>query len=64
MIIEIGDKNLITENEDFWIAPDATVIGDVRMAKDSSIWFPQTMGWYLQFDVGFFRVTSSEIICR
>jgi carbonic anhydrase/acetyltransferase-like protein (isoleucine patch superfamily) len=39
MIIEIGDKNLITENEDFWIAPDATVIGDVRMAKDSSIWF-------------------------
>ena len=43
MIIEIGDKNLITENEDFWIAPDATVIGDVRMAKDSSIWFHCTV---------------------
>ena len=39
MIIDINDKKLKTENDDFWIAPDATVIGDVQMARDSSIWF-------------------------
>ena len=33
MIIDINDKSLTTENDDFWIAPDATVIGDVQMAK-------------------------------
>ena len=39
MIIDINNKSLTTENDDFWIAPDATVIGDVQMARDSSIWF-------------------------
>ena len=43
MIITLNDKSLTTENEDFWIAPDATVIGDVQMAKDSSIWFHCTI---------------------
>ena len=43
MIISINEKSLTTENEDFWIAPDATVIGDVQMAKDSSIWFHCTI---------------------
>ncbi|MDC1008514.1 gamma carbonic anhydrase family protein [Gammaproteobacteria bacterium] len=43
MIITLNDKSLATENEDFWIAPDATVIGDVQMAKDSSIWFHCTI---------------------
>jgi carbonic anhydrase/acetyltransferase-like protein (isoleucine patch superfamily) len=43
MIISINDKSLTTENEDFWVAPDATVIGDVRMAKDASIWFHCTV---------------------
>ena len=43
MIIDINDKSLTTENDDFWIAPDATVIGDVQMAKDSSIWFNCTL---------------------
>ena len=43
MIITINEKSLTTENEDFWIAPDATVIGDVQMAKDSSIWFHCTI---------------------
>ena len=32
MIIDINNKSLKTENDDFWIAPDATVIGDVQMA--------------------------------
>ena len=43
MIIEINNKSLKTENDDFWIAPDATVIGDVQMAKDTSIWFHCTI---------------------
>ena len=43
MIIDINNKTLSTENDDFWIAPDATVIGDVQMAKDSSIWFHCTL---------------------
>tara|TARA_Y100000816_G_scaffold89504_1_gene61740 strand:+ start:2009 stop:2524 length:516 start_codon:yes stop_codon:yes gene_type:complete len=43
MIIDINNKSLTTENDDFWIAPDATVIGDVQMAKDSSIWFNCTL---------------------
>ena len=34
MIIEMNNKKLTTENEDFWIAPDATVIGDVQMPSD------------------------------
>jgi len=43
MIIDINNKTLSTENDDFWIAPDATVIGDVQMAKDSSVWFHCTL---------------------
>ena len=43
MIIEMNNKRLRTENEDFWIPPDATVIGDVQMAKDPSIWFHCTI---------------------
>ena len=43
MIIDINNKSLKTENDDFWIAPDATVIGDVQMATDTSIWFHCTV---------------------
>ena len=43
MIIDLNTKTLQTENDDFWIAPDATVIGDVQMAKDTSIWFHCTL---------------------
>ena len=43
MIIDINNKSLKTENDDFWIAPDATVIGDVQMARDTSIWFHCTV---------------------
>ena len=39
MIISLEDKILQTEGNDFWIAPNATVIGDVYLSKDSSIWF-------------------------
>lgn len=31
------------ENGDFWIAPDANVIGNVVMMQDSSVWFGTTI---------------------
>ena len=43
MIIELGEKKLKTDGEDFFIAPSATVIGDVQLAKDASIWFNATL---------------------
>ena len=43
MIIDLNNKSLSTENDDFWIAPDATIIGDVQIAKDTSIWFHCTL---------------------
>ena len=39
MIATLGDKKLITASDNFWIAPDANVIGNVQMGEDSSIWF-------------------------
>ena len=43
MIIELEGKVLQTENEDFWVAPDANVIGNVYLAKDASVWFNCTI---------------------
>jgi carbonic anhydrase/acetyltransferase-like protein (isoleucine patch superfamily) len=39
MKINLGDKKITTEGDDFWIAPNATVIGDIILKKDASIWF-------------------------
>ena len=39
MNIDLGNKKLKTDGDDFWIAPNATVIGDIHLAKDASIWF-------------------------
>ena len=39
MNIKLGDKKMKTDGDDFWIAPNATVIGDVILKKDASIWF-------------------------
>ncbi len=39
MITSLGDKKLTTDNEDYWIAPDANIIGSVHLAKDTSVWF-------------------------
>ena len=39
MNIDLGNKKLKTDGDNFWIAPNATVIGDVHLAKDASIWF-------------------------
>tara|TARA_B100000212_G_scaffold111312_1_gene82853 strand:+ start:10 stop:525 length:516 start_codon:yes stop_codon:yes gene_type:complete len=43
MIIELDGKKLSTDGDDFWVAPNATVIGNVVMEKDSSIWFQCTI---------------------
>ena len=39
MIINLGDKKLKTADDNFWIAPNASVIGDVVLERDTSIWF-------------------------
>ena len=39
MIIDFDNKQLKTDGDDFWIAPNATVIGNVELLKDASVWF-------------------------
>ena len=39
MNIDLGNKKLKTDGDNLWIAPNATVIGDIHLAKDASIWF-------------------------
>ena len=39
MIIDLGDKKLKTVDDNFWIAPNASVLGDVNLERDASIWF-------------------------
>ena len=39
MIINLGDKKLKTADDNFWIAPNASVIGNVILERDTSIWF-------------------------
>ena len=39
MIYSLGDKQLNEDNLDFWVAPNAAVIGDVSLKKNASIWF-------------------------
>ena len=39
MNIDLGEKKLTTDGDNFWIAPNATVIGNVHLGKDASIWF-------------------------
>ena len=43
MIATLGDKKLTTASDNYWIAPDANVIGDIQMAEDASIWFNATL---------------------
>ena len=39
MIYSLGDKQLNRNNLDFWVAPNAVVIGDVSLKKNASVWF-------------------------
>ena len=35
MITDLGNKKLTTENDDYWIAPDANIIGSVHLSRDA-----------------------------
>ena len=39
MIYSLSDKQLNRDNLDFWVAPNAVVIGDVTLKKNASVWF-------------------------
>ena len=39
MIYSLSDKQLNRDNLDFWVAPNAAVIGDVTLKKNASVWF-------------------------
>lgn len=38
-----GTRPTLPDNEDYWVAPDANVIGDVIIGKQVSIWFGSTL---------------------
>ena len=35
----LGDVRVQTAGDDYWIAPNATVIGNVKLEKDASVWW-------------------------
>ena len=41
--VSLGDKKISTHGADFWIAPNAAVIGSVVLKKNASIWFSATL---------------------
>lgn len=43
-VYSLGDRHpSLPVDGDFWIAPDANVIGDVRIGRQCSIWFSATL---------------------
>ncbi len=43
MIFSLGDKKLKVSSTDFWVAPNAAVIGNVELKRNSSVWFNATL---------------------
>ena len=43
MIYSLGEKKLITSNDDFLVAPTAVVIGSVVLKTNASVWFGATL---------------------
>ena len=39
MIFKLGENEVSTDGEDFFIAPSASVMGSVFLAKHVSVWF-------------------------
>ncbi|HBC06554.1 MAG TPA: gamma carbonic anhydrase family protein, partial [Rhodospirillaceae bacterium] len=39
----MGDLKVQTDGDNYWIAPNAAVIGNVVLKKDASIWFGATV---------------------
>ena len=43
-IYKLNDKEpSLPNDESYWIAPDANIIGDVKMEMNSSVWFSATL---------------------
>ncbi len=42
-VYSLNDLKLETEGDDYWIAPNAAVIGNVRLKKNASVWFGVTI---------------------
>ena len=43
MIYSLGEKKITTDGKNFWIAPNAAVIGSVILKKNANIWFNTTL---------------------
>ena len=57
-IYELGNmKPTLPENNDFWIAPSAFVIGNVIMKEGTSVWFGTTIRGDNETDVPSFIIT-------
>lgn len=39
MIYRLGERSVTTRTENYWVAPDAVVIGSVELGDQASIWF-------------------------
>lgn len=39
----LGDKRVETDGENYWIAPDAQVIGQVTLKRNASVWFASVL---------------------
>ena len=39
MIYSLGDKKINRDNVEFWVAPNAAVIGNITLKKNASVWF-------------------------
>ena len=43
-IFKLNDKEpILPDDGRYWVAPDANIIGDVRMEVNSSVWFSATL---------------------
>ena len=39
MLYDLGDHRVVTQGDDFFVAPDAAVIGRVTLGRGANIWF-------------------------
>lgn len=39
MIYDLDDRKVETDGDNYWIAPNASVIGSVKLEKNASVWF-------------------------
>jgi carbonic anhydrase/acetyltransferase-like protein (isoleucine patch superfamily) len=43
MLYTLGSDQVVTDGDDYWIAPNAAVIGKVRLEKNASVWWSATI---------------------